>query len=100
MLRFALTSRDLLDLLSLVDDQELGEAVTGIRDLSGWNNNQRNPAYAAADQPFLRLTESRYGASLMDGNFAINPITTSRSCKKARPTSVWSGAGLTRITRS
>ena len=56
------------------------EGAVGVRDLSGNGNNIDNPAFGAADEPFIRLTDARYGAGVeLDGqgniiNRALNPI--------------------------
>ena len=78
---FTLTAADLEGLLNLVrglpavpgTDDTLNS--TGIRTLSGFGNNIDNPGYGAADQPFIRLTDARYGDySAGIGNFDVNPI--------------------------
>lgn len=77
---FVLTARDIAGLKALVqgltppgggDD---AEGALGVRTLSGEGNNVDEPLYGTADQPFIRLTEARYGAGEVDGNRAINPI--------------------------
>ena len=76
-----LSLNDAKDLLSLVrgvspgvqgDDAALH---LGVRDLAGSQNNTANPAFGAANEPFIRLTEARFGA--VDpalGTAKINPI--------------------------
>jgi len=64
-----LSLNDANDLLSLVrgvspgvqgDDAALH---LGVRDLAGSQNNSSNPVFGAANEPFIRLTEARFGAS-------------------------------------
>jgi Ca2+-binding RTX toxin-like protein len=83
---FEYTARDIQGITNLVnglpafagDDDTQG--AVGVRDLSGAGNNIDNPAFGAADEPFIRLTEARYGAGVeLDGqgniiNRALNPI--------------------------
>ena len=74
-----LTARDIAGLQALVrgelpDGNDDAEGATGVRNLSGHGNNLDNPDYGAADTPFIRLTEARYGALDANGNRAINPI--------------------------
>ena len=78
---FALTAADLAGLKNLVNgrpavegDDDIAEAA-GVRTLSGAGNNLGHSEYGAADQPFIRLTESHYGAynSAINNN-ALNPL--------------------------
>lgn len=50
------------------------DGVGGVRSLSGEGNNVDHPEFGAADQPFIRLTDARYGEPDANGNRAINPI--------------------------
>ncbi|MFZ9148536.1 MAG: peroxidase family protein [Vulcanococcus sp.] len=76
-----LTLRDAQDLLDLVRgiapnrlDPENADAV-GVRDLAGAENNRANATFGAANEPFIRLTEARFGAVDPDsGTAEINPI--------------------------
>lgn len=78
---FEFSNEDVTELLNLVRgnpsenlDEDTAHA-TGIRDLEGTGNNANNPDFGSADQPFIRLTDARYGeydASI--NNNAINPI--------------------------
>ncbi|WP_051294544.1 peroxidase family protein [Gemmobacter nectariphilus] len=74
------TRSDATNLLDLVrgllpggDDDARG--ALGVRDLPGLLNNEANPGYGAAGEPFIRLTEARYGDydETIDNN-AINPL--------------------------
>lgn len=63
------------------DDDDTGPAfgadvpVAGVRDLPGQDNNQANPGYGAAGEPFIRITEAHYGAVNEEtGNRDINPV--------------------------
>ncbi|MFN3720228.1 MAG: peroxidase family protein, partial [Rhizobium rhizophilum] len=83
---FEYTARDIQGITNLLnglpafagDDDTVGAG--GVRDLSGNGNNIDNPAFGAADEPFIRLTEARYGAGFetdAQGNIinrALNPI--------------------------
>lgn len=77
---FALSSADLAGLKALVTNQPVPggdddtEGVGGVRSLSGAGNNVDNPEFGAADQPFIRLTDARYGDPDSFGNRAINPV--------------------------
>jgi len=77
---FSLSARDLEGLKNLVngelafDGDDDTEEATGVRTLSGEGNNEANPAYGAAGEPFIRLTEARYGDADENGNRQINPI--------------------------
>ena len=76
-----LSLNDANDLLSLVrgispgvqgDDAALH---LGVRDLAGSQNNSSNPVFGAANEPFIRLTEARFGAvDPVLGTAKINPI--------------------------
>ncbi|MFC5068709.1 peroxidase family protein [Flaviflagellibacter deserti] len=77
---FELTARDIAGLKNLVqgrpafEDDDDTEGHEGIRDLEGTGNNVANPDFGSADQPFIRLTEARYGDLNDEGNRDINPI--------------------------
>ncbi len=81
---FIYSALDLINLKKLVNGIPLGNEdddalFTGTRDLEGTGNNQANPDYGSADQPFIRLTTARYGDEIVDGdntviNREINPI--------------------------
>lgn len=83
---FEYTARDIQGITNLInglpafagDDDTVGAG--GVRELSGNGNNIDNPTFGAADEPFIRLTEARYGAGVetdAQGNIinrALNPI--------------------------
>lgn len=83
---FEYTARDIEGITNLIkglpafagDDDTTGAG--GVRELSGSGNNIDNPTFGAADEPFIRLTEARYGTGVeLDGqgniiNRALNPI--------------------------
>jgi Ca2+-binding RTX toxin-like protein len=78
---FEISQDDAHELLNLVrglpsdnlDDDT--DHATGIRDLEGTGNNTANPDFGSADQPFIRLTEARYGEfDPSIGNNKVNPI--------------------------
>jgi Ca2+-binding RTX toxin-like protein len=71
MTLFPLSSGDLAGLTALVRGERFGDSVTGNRTLSGVGNNEAQTDYGAADQPFIRLTEARYGAA----EYATDPAT-------------------------
>lgn len=72
---FILTPQDVAQITSLVRGQPTGESVTGVRTLSGVDNNLAVPDYGAADTPFLRLTDAHYGAfDVTSGNLGVNPL--------------------------
>jgi Ca2+-binding RTX toxin-like protein len=76
---FQLTAADIAGLKALVNGQPLDgddgdEIPTGVRTLSGADNNEDNAGWGSADTPFIRLTDARYGAPDANGNLAINPI--------------------------
>jgi len=76
---FEYTSSDLSGLLALVNGQQPANGdddggPTGVRELSGHNNNQANPNWGSADQPFIRITHAHYGDPDANGNLAINPV--------------------------
>ncbi|MCU4651202.1 M10 family metallopeptidase C-terminal domain-containing protein [Roseibacterium sp. SDUM158016] len=48
--------------------------MRGVRDLPGLENNEVNPGQGAATQPFIRITDARYGAPNDEGNRDVNPI--------------------------
>ncbi len=62
---FALTANDIAGLKAIIAGGPSGdgefEAVLGVRELSGYGNNEADPTCGAADEPFIRLTEARYG---------------------------------------
>jgi hypothetical protein len=76
-----LTPSDAEQLLMLVrgelppsqgDDAAL---ALGVRNLSGFGNNQVDPSRASLDEPFVRLTPARFGELSQDAKTAkINPI--------------------------
>ncbi|MCP9907620.1 hypothetical protein KBY72_10615 [Cyanobium sp. BA5m-21] len=76
-----LTPSDAQNLLMLVrgelppaqgDDAALS---LGVRNLSGFGNNQIDPSRASLDEPFVRLTPARFGELNQETNSAkINPI--------------------------
>lgn len=78
MENFTLSTMDIDRLYALVNGDAVGEAVPGVRNLSGRGNNLLNPTFGQADTPFIRLTESRYAAhgetDQTTGNRGINPI--------------------------
>lgn len=83
---FEYTARDIQGITNLIkglpafagDDDTAGAG--GVRDLSGNGNNIDNPTFGSADEPFIRLTEARYGDGVeldAQGNIinrALNPI--------------------------
>lgn len=83
---FEYTARDIQGITNLVNglpafaDDDDTQGAVGVRNLSGSGNNIDNPAFGAADEPFIRLTDARYGAGVeLDGqgniiNRALNPI--------------------------
>ncbi|WP_291160569.1 peroxidase family protein, partial [Ensifer sp. SSB1] len=78
---FEYTANDLAGLKNLVnglrafDENDDGEGFTGVRTLSGHGNNEENPEWGSADTPFIRITNSHYGAyDAATGNNHINPI--------------------------
>ena len=86
---FQLTSSDLDLLLRLVRGQPVDAAAsgapsaTGVRTMSGEGNNVSNPQWGAANTPFIRITEARYGdpvtitdpvTGAVSRNLGINPI--------------------------
>lgn len=70
-----LTSRDVLQLQALVAGAPLAGSVTGVRDLSGLNNNLANPTFGTADTPFLRLTAPSYGAPIYTDVNGVSTLT-------------------------
>jgi Ca2+-binding RTX toxin-like protein len=83
---FTLTARDVAGITNLVrglpafaEDDDT-EGAVGVRSLSGQGNNDGNAGFGAADQPFIRLTEARYGEGVVTDstgaiiNRALNPI--------------------------
>ncbi|MDO9442132.1 MAG: peroxidase family protein [Beijerinckiaceae bacterium] len=72
---FAVTAADLVALKNLVNGIGLDGGAGGIRTLDGNGNNVDNPTWGNADQPFIRLTDARYGAyDATTGNRLVNPI--------------------------
>ena len=74
---FDFTIADLRELKNLVRGEPSDNAedhATGIRDLEGTDNNETNPDFGAADQPFIRLTDPRYGPDDGAGNRHVNPM--------------------------
>ncbi|WP_029617725.1 peroxidase family protein [Pseudorhizobium marinum] len=76
---FEYTPTDLAGLKALVNglvpaSEGDDEVPTGVRELSGYGNNESNPNWGSADQTFIRITNPHYGAPDADGNRAINPI--------------------------
>jgi len=75
---FEYTASDLAGLKALVNGQrpvgDDDDGATGVRDLSGHNNNVANPNWGSADQPFIRITNPHYGEADANGNLAINPV--------------------------
>jgi Ca2+-binding RTX toxin-like protein len=79
---FTLTPADVSGLLALIRGQSVAEGISGYRTLSGFGNNELNPTFGAADNPFIRITDARFGAfdpsigTTGLGNNALNPIFT------------------------
>ncbi|MEQ1671281.1 MAG: peroxidase family protein, partial [Hyphomicrobium sp.] len=73
---FQLTQSDLDGLRAIVGGQQGdNEFVVGVRTLSGEGNNFAQTGYGAADTPFIRLTDARYGDyNSATGNRDLNPI--------------------------
>lgn len=75
---FEYTPSDLAGLKALVTGQVPAagddDVPVGPRDLSGHGNNQSNPNWGAADEPFIRVTNPHYGEPDAFGNRAINPV--------------------------
>ncbi|MBB4004415.1 peroxidase family protein [Aurantimonas endophytica] len=76
---FEYTASDLAGLKALVSGSQPAQngdddVPTGVRELSGYNNNEANPGWGAADQTFIRITNPHYDAPDEDGNRGINPI--------------------------
>lgn len=76
---FEYTPSDLAGLKSLVNGQVPAAAgdddvPVGVRELSGYGNNEANPTWGNADQPFIRITNPHYGEPDGFGNRAINPV--------------------------
>ncbi len=71
------SNEDIRELKNIVRDlpsHNTEDHATGVRDLEGTGNNVANPNFGAADQPFIRLTDARYGDNDADGVPTINPI--------------------------
>ncbi len=69
---FTISAADIAALKALVNGQQpAGEddVPTGVRTLDGHGNNIDHPAYGAADEPFIRITDASYGE-----NGSVNPI--------------------------
>ncbi|HKK91847.1 MAG TPA: peroxidase family protein, partial [Longimicrobiales bacterium] len=77
-LEYMVGASDEAPVLPLEDGEvrEPGEAgvMRGVRDLPGVDNNPVNPGQGAAKEPFIRITEARYGAENEEGNRDVNPI--------------------------
>ncbi len=75
---FDISPEDIHELKNLVRGlpSDLAEDhATGIRDLEGTGNNPGNSDFGSADQPFIRLTDARYGEfDPTIGNNQLNPI--------------------------
>ena len=77
---FTLTAQDVAWLTALIRGEPVAEGLPGYRSLSGFGNNLQNPTFGAADNPFVRITDARYGAFNPSigtnglGNYDINPI--------------------------
>ncbi len=76
---FEYTPGDLAGLKALVNGQTPAsagddEVPVGPRDLSGHGNNEANPNWGSADEPFIRITNPHYGEPDAFGNRAINPV--------------------------
>jgi hypothetical protein len=76
---FEYTPSDIAGLKALVNGQTPAsagddEVPTGVRELSGYDNNEANPGWGAADEAFIRITNPHYGEPDADGNRAINPV--------------------------
>ena len=77
---FTLTAQDVAWLTALIRGEPVADSVPGFRSLNGLGNNLLNPTFGAADNPFLRITDARYGAFNPSigtnglGNYDINPI--------------------------
>ncbi|MFJ5368685.1 peroxidase family protein, partial [Bosea sp. CER48] len=78
---FEMSQRDIDGLKKLINgqrpfaDEDDADHALGVRTLSGAGNNEDNPEWGAADTPFIRLTEARYGdydAGI--DNRELNPI--------------------------
>ena len=56
-------------------EEDGADLIVGVRDLPGLDNNLVNPGFGAATEPFIRITEARYGAeNPAIGNRDVNPI--------------------------
>ena len=78
---FAFTAADLAGLKNLVnglpafEDDDDTEGFGGVRSLSGHGNNEGNPDWGAADEPFIRITNPHFGEyDPATGNNQVNPI--------------------------
>ncbi|MFW2357904.1 peroxidase family protein, partial [Hydrogenophaga sp.] len=71
-----LTPRDVLQLQALVAGLAVPGSVTGVRDLSGLNNNISDPTFGTAGTPFLRLTTASYGAPIYNDAGVVTQLDT------------------------
>ena len=71
-----LSPNDVVGLQNLVAGLPVPDSVTGVRELSGFNNNLIDPSFGAAGTAFLRLTAPSYGAPelIIPNQFQVNPI--------------------------
>lgn len=70
-----LTANDILNLQALVAGATVAGSVTGVRDLSGLNNNLANPTFGTAGTPYLRITTPSYGAPIYTDVNGVQTIT-------------------------
>jgi len=70
-----LTTNDILNLQALVAGAPVAGSVTGVRDLSGLNNNLANPTFGTAGTAFLRITTPSYGAPIYTDVNGVSTIT-------------------------
>jgi Ca2+-binding RTX toxin-like protein len=77
---FEYSPSDIAGLKALVNGQvpanagDDGDVPVGVRNLNGVGNNEANPQWGSADEPFIRITTARYGELDANGNRAINPV--------------------------
>ncbi|MGI9407022.1 MAG: peroxidase family protein, partial [Hyphomicrobiaceae bacterium] len=73
---FDVSISDLIELKKLVNglpSENAEDFATGVRTLSGHGNNVLNEEYGASDEPFIRLTDARYGdKDEAIGNYDLN----------------------------